>query len=117
MMVQQWAVAAAVAVLLLLLVARKARAGVTRADAEHQAVDGQLHLVVKGRGRLDPAVWGALSDLEKVRWPSEPQHAPLEKKLLRAERLLTGCLLPGSAPVLEKTVATLRICSKKFLLR
>ncbi len=72
---------------------------------------------LKVKGRLDPAVWGALSDLEKVRWPSEPQHAPLEKKLLRAERLLTGCLLPGSAPVLEKTVATLRICSKKFLLR
>ena len=37
MMVQQWAVAAAVAVLLLLLVARKARAGVDRADAEARA--------------------------------------------------------------------------------
>jgi len=46
-MVQQWAVAAAIAVLLLLLVARKARAGVSRADAEARAARAAEELVAE----------------------------------------------------------------------
>ena len=43
-----------------------------------------------------------LSDLEKVRWPTDQQHVSLEKKILRAERWLTECLPQGAQPNAEK---------------
>ena len=56
----------------------------------------------KGKRYLDRAVWAALIDLEKIRWPSVQEHVSLEKKILRSERWLTESLPQGAPPKAEK---------------
>ena len=49
-----------------------AEACIDEKDAATAEVQFAEEPIFKVKGRLDPAVWATLSDLEKVRWPSEP---------------------------------------------